>query len=71
VELAILRVDRRIVPQNFLHHDRVAVERGADGQKVVVPGREWRRFGVAALQARVLVDPPSLFERRRIAHSQG
>ena len=28
----------------------------------------WRRFGVAALPARVLVDPPSLLERRRIAH---
>src|SRR6516162_4892351 len=27
VELAILCVDRRIVPQNFLHHNRVAVER--------------------------------------------
>ena len=27
VELAILRIDRRIVPQNVLHHVRVAVER--------------------------------------------
>jgi len=27
VELAILRIDWRVVPQNVLHHVRVAVER--------------------------------------------
>src|SRR6516162_672585 len=36
VELAILRIDRRIVPQNFLHHGRVAVERCAKQRRGTV-----------------------------------
>ena len=39
VELAILRVDRRMVPQNFLHHVRVAVEGGPMQRRGAVADR--------------------------------
>ncbi len=38
-ELSILRVDRRIVPQHFLHHDRIAMERGPMQRRGAVLGQ--------------------------------
>jgi hypothetical protein len=50
-ELSILRVDRRIVPQHFLHHDRIAMERGPMQRRNAVLGQRCDRKSAAEHRA--------------------